>query len=423
MSSPTTREQRKTIIAGAVGNALEWYDFAVYGLFAPIIGKLFFPSDDQFASLLSAFGVFAVGYAARPVGGLILGYIGDKFGRKPALILSVILMGLATTSIGVLPDHAQLGTSAAFLLVALRIFQGISVGGEFAGSIVFLAESAPPERRGYFASWPETGAIFGFLLGSGVAALVGNIVGEQALHDWGWRIPFLLGGVIAILALLARRNLPESPAMLDAEPIGASPVIVAFRDHWRSILHLVSLVLCISIGFFMIFTYAISYMTEYMHVSTARALDISTINLFVMLLVTPLGGALSDRVGRKPILYFVTIGTLVLAWPLWWLMHQEHFAWILAGQLGFAILFGLGYAVITVAIAELLPARVRCTAVSIGYNLCLGVFGGTAPLIATYLVHRTSDDFAPVYYLMLAAVVSLIATFRMPEMAGKPLPR
>jgi MHS family proline/betaine transporter-like MFS transporter len=178
---------RRTVLAGAIGNVLEWYDFAVYGYLAPVIGTLFFPADDPFASLLSAFGVFAVGYAARPLGGAVLGEIGDRIGRKPALILSVVMMGVATSAIGLLPDYARIGIAAPMLLVALRIVQGISVGGEYSGSIVFLAEQAPPERRGYFASWPMFGSVGGFLLGSAVGALVSSIAGEAEAGAGGSR--------------------------------------------------------------------------------------------------------------------------------------------------------------------------------------------------------------------------------------------
>lgn len=195
-ATPNPAGQR-TVLAGAIGNVLEWYDFAIYGYFAPIIGTLFFPADDPLASLLAAFGVFAVGYAARPLGGAAFGHIGDKIGRKPALILSVMMMGAATSAIGLLPDHAEIGTTAALLLVALRIAQGLSVGGEYPGSIVFLAEHAPPERRGYLASWPMFGSVGGFLLGSGLGALVSSMLDDAAMHAWGWRIPFLLGALIA----------------------------------------------------------------------------------------------------------------------------------------------------------------------------------------------------------------------------------
>ncbi len=413
----------RNILSGTVGNVLEWYDFAVYGTLAPIIGKLFFPADDPISSLLAAFGVFALGYIARPLGGVLLGHIGDKVGRKRSLILSVMMMGACTTLIGVLPTHAEVGALAAFLLLGLRILQGLSVGGEYPGSIVFLAEHSPPGRRGFFASWPMFGSTAGFLLGSALTALLTSLIGDAALEAWGWRVPFLLGAVIAVLGAYFRRNMSEPPALAEAEVLQDVPVIAAFKHNWRTILQIMALSLVNAVGFYLLWVYAISYLVDIMHVSTASALDVNTLSLVVMMPVITLAALLSDRIGRKPLLYFVAVGSLLLACPLWWLMHHEDFAVILAAQVGFAILFGAGYAGLSAVMVEILPASVRCSASAIGYNLCMGLFGGTAPLVATFLVERTADDFTPAYYLMAVALISLIATVRLSETAFKPLPR
>jgi MFS transporter, MHS family, proline/betaine transporter len=416
-----TAAGRRTGFAGAIGSLLEWYDFTVYGFLAPILGKLFFPAEDQVASLLAAFGVFAIGYAARPLGGAIFGHIGDKLGRKPGMIISAMMMGLATLGIGVLPDHAQIGTAAALLLVVLRILQGLSVGGEFTDSVVMLAEQAPDDRRGFVASWAEMGGIVGMLLGSGVGAVTSSVLGEAAMLAWGWRIPFLLGAVIAVYSVILRQQITESPALEHIERAAGSPVIVALRDHWRPILRMVCLLLMQGIGFYMVFVYAASYLTEQMHVTTARALDINTLALLAMLASAPLAAIASDHFGRKPILYFVVVATFILAWPLWALMHHQNFALILTGQIGFGVLMGLAFGVTPATMIEMLPTEVRCSGVAIGYNLCFGMFGGTTPLIATYLVARTADDFAPVYYLVAVTLVSFFVLLGLPETARKPL--
>lgn len=423
MSSITLQAEtgRRTGFAGAIGSLLEWYDFTVYGFLAPILGKLFFPSDDPTASLLAAFGVFAIGYAARPIGGAIFGHVGDRFGRKPAMIISAVMMGLATLGIGFLPDHAQIGTAATFLLVALRIVQGLSVGGEFTGTIVMLAEQAPADRRGFVASWAEMGGIVGMILGSAVGALVSSVLGSAEMHAWGWRIPFLLGAVIAVFGVVLRRHITESPVLLQAAREAASPVLVALRHHWRQILQMVVLLLMQAVGFYMVFIYAASYLTEQMHVSTARALDINTLSLVAMLVAAPAAAIASDRFGRKPILYFVMVATGLLALPLWGLMHHQNFVVILCGQMALGVVMGMAYGVTPATMIEMLPAEVRCSGVAIGYNLCLGLFGGTTPLVATYLVTRTADDYAPAYYLILAALVSFIALLGMTETARKPL--
>ncbi len=412
---------RRTSLAGTIGSLLEWYDFTVYGFLAPILGKLFFPADDPLASLLAAFGVFAIGYATRPLGGAVFGHIGDKFGRKPAMIISSVMMGLATLGIGLLPVHAQIGTTAAVLLVVLRIFQGFSVGGEFTDSVVMLAEHAPNERRGFVASWAEMGGIVGMLLGSGIGALTSSVLGEAEMQAWGWRIPFLFGAVIAVFSVVLRRQITESPALAHVVRAAGSPVVAALRHHWRPILRMVCLLLMQGIGFYMVFVYAASYLTEQMHVTTARALDINTLAFLAMLAGAPVAAIVSDRLGRKPVLYFVVVATFVLAWPLWALMHHQNLALILTGQIGFGLLMGLAFGVTPATMIEMLPTEVRCSGVAIGYNLCFGMFGGTTPLIATYLVARTADDFAPAYYLMAVTLVSFIVLLGLPETARKPL--
>lgn len=412
--SPTASRYRSTLLAGTVGNVMEWYDFAIYGSLAPVLGKQFFPSNDPLSSTLATFGVFAAGYAARPAGGAILGHIGDRFGRKPALTISVLAMGAATCAIGLLPTHASAGALAAVLLVILRIVQGLSVGGEFTGSITYLVEHAQARRRGLVAALPQFGCIGGFLLGAVVSAVVAGQLSETALNTWGWRIPFLSGSLIAALGLIFRRKMSESP-MLSHESRLHAPIVAAVRDHWRRILNVVFLIMPGSIGFYLVFVYITSYLTEHMHQSTAAALDINSWGLLLMFLLTLPGACLSDRFGRKPLLYLVTFGMLLFSWPLWWLIHQPQLGYILFGQLGFAAMFGLGFAVFPVTMAEMFPSNVRCIATSIAYNATVAVLGGTTPLVATYLVDRTGDDFAPVWYLMAFAALSLLAVLRLSE--------
>ena len=286
---------------------------------------------------------------------------------------------------------------------------------------MFLAEHAPTGRRGYFASWPMFGSVVGFLLGSASVALLSNVLGEAADAGLGWRIPFLTGCLIALFGFYVRRKLLESDAFGQTRASSVAPIVIAFRSHWRTMLRIVGLSLVNAVGFYLLAVYAASYLTDRMHVSTASALDVNTLSLVVMMPAVTLSALLSDRIGRKPILYFTAIGSLVMAWPLWWLMHHQTFWLILAGQAGFAVLYGAGYAGLSAVAVELLPTDVRCSATSIGYNLCMALFGGTTPLVATWLVQRTADDFMPAYYLMAAAAVSLLTTIGLKETAGKPL--
>lgn len=406
---------KRTIVTGAAGNLMEWYDFAIYGYMVPIISVLFFPSDDPVASLIATFSAFAAGYFARPLGGIIFGHIGDKIGRKAVLTLSVTLMGISTFLIGLLPDASQIGTTAAVLLVILRIFQGISVGGEYTGSVTFVLEHAPAGHRAFATSWIAVGAVLGFVIGSGVGALMLSVFTQEELHDWAWRLPFLSGIVIAFAGYLIRRHAPEPPKPAHAEQLDAHPLIVAFRDEWRSMLKIIALVLAGNAGFYMMFVYATSFLTAHMHVSEVTAMDINTANLFVLALVIPLAGWLADRVGRKPILFTAVIGLIVLSWPLFWLMHHDSALYIFVGQLGFAVIFGLTFGVNPAVLGEILSHRVRVTAFSLAYSLCLAIFGGTVPAIATWLVERTANDFAPVWYLMVLSCITFIALLRIPE--------
>lgn len=412
---------RTNALAGAVGNVMEWYDFAVYAYMAPVISQLFFPSGDHFASLLATYGAFAAGYLSRSLGALAFGHIGDKVGRKLVLVTSVSLMGVSTVAIGFLPNASQIGPLAAVLLVLLRILQGFSVGGEYTGSTAFIVEYAPAKRRAFYASWVLCGSFGGFLLGSASATLLNNLFDQSELQNWAWRLPFLAGALIAVAALVLRRHIEEPPAPNYMEEWERSPVVIAFTDYWRDILKVIGLSLSINVGFYMMFVYATDYLTRRMHVSTAAAMDINT---FCMTIITvlPLAFALlSDRIGRKPILLSGTIGTIVFSWPLFWLMHHANPTLVLLGQLGFAVLFSWAYAPNPAALAEILPHRVRVSVLSIGYNVSLSVFGGTTPLVAAYLVKRTADDFAPVYYLMALAVFSLIAVLLIPETKGKSM--
>lgn len=421
MNEGDERTARRLIVAGVAGNVMEWYDFAVYGYFAQTIGQHFFPSKDPIASLIAAFGVFAAGFLMRPVGGLVFGHIGDRTGRKAALTLSVIAMAVPTFLIGLLPDYAQIGVVASVLIVILRLVQGLSVGGEYTTSVVFLVEGAAPGRRGLTGSWSVFGAVAGILLGSAVGAILTSILPQDTMYAWGWRVPFLLGLAVGLSGLYIRRRIPEAQVQSVDEKPATSPVVEAFRTEWRAMLRVAGFNVLNAVGFYMIFVYVVTYLRQIVHVEAATALDINTINMVILLLLIPAAGALSDRVGRKPLLIVSALGTLVLAWPLFWMMHHPHFAVILLGQMGFAVLIGLFLGVCPATMVEAFPARVRCSALSVGYNLCLGVLGGTTPLVVTYLIARSHDDLSPAFYLMAAATLSLAVILSLRETAMLPL--
>ena len=408
----------KLIAAGLIGNVLEWYDFAIYGYFAAAIGRHFFPSEDPVAQLLSAFAVFALGYLVRPIGGALIGHIGDTYGRRMALTVSVVAMAVPTFLMGILPGYDRLGLAAPVILVILRMIQGLSVGGEYTSSMVFLVEHASEGRRGFMGAVTCCGTTIGILLGSGIGAATAALMTPETLEAWGWRIPFLLGIIVGIAGFVLRRHVTDNTPTERGE---RSPFVETVREHWRLVVRLAGLSMFNGVVFYVMFVYAASWIQTADGIAPAHALAINTLSMSLLLPALLISGWASDRVGRKPVLLLAAILTVIAALPLFWVMYHPTPALIFVGQTGFGVLIGMYSGAQATAMVELAPSRIRCTAVALGYNVCLGVFGGLSPLVATWLVERTADQLAPAYLIMAAAVVSFVAALGMPETYRKPL--
>ena len=407
MDQDSRAKQRCAILAGIVGNVMEWYDFTVYGYFAAVIGRQFFPAEDPISSLLAAFGVFAAGFLMRPFGSLVFGHIGDKMGRKAALTASVALMAVPTFLIGLLPTYRQIGIAGSALLVLLRLVQGLSVGGEYTTSAIFLVERSTPGHRGFLGSFGPFGACGGVLLGSAIGALVTSVLEPASVQSWGWRVPFVLGISVGLFGLYLRRQLvADQPTPQAGVRPAASPGTEAFRTEGRSIARLVGLNAAYAVGFYLCFVYITTYLRQTDHVSASKALDINTISIVALILLIVPAGALSDYLGRKPMLLAGTGGLFVMSWPLFWMMHHTSTWVILLGQLGFAILIACFAGTSPAAMVELVPNRLRCTVLSVGYNLGFGILGGLTPMVAIYTINRSHDDLSPAFLLMAAAAVS-----------------
>ncbi|KZM49632.1 MFS transporter [Labrenzia sp. OB1] len=407
----------RKIVAGTVGNTLEWYDFAVYGYLAPILAQQFFPNSNPTVSLISTFGVFAAGFLMRPIGSLLLGHIADKAGRSRALLLSVALMAIPTTLIAFLPTYETIGIGAPIALTLLRLLQGLSVGGEYTGSSVYLYEIAPRQRRSFIVSWALVGAVFGILLGSGVAALATGLLPADELGTWGWRIPFAFGLLVGLTGFMIRSrsslddtDLPPSPH----DPVSV-PVKEVVRNHTPALLRTIACNILNGVGFYLTFVFLTSYLVDYSKLTESRALTINTGVMVVFMLILPCVGYLADRTNRRSLMLIGSGGVAVLAWPMFWLLHHPDTLMVVAGQLGLTIVLAFFFAPLMTAMIAQFPRSIRVTGYSLGYNIPLAIFGGTAPLVATFLIDKTHLQLAPAFYLVAAGVLTFLVVLFMPD--------
>jgi len=418
------KKHSKTLFAGMIGNVLEWYDFVVYGFLAAIIGELFFPSEDPMVSLLKSFGVFAVGFIMRPVGAVLFGHIGDKYGRKQALTISIIMMAVSTTAIGLLPTYAQIGILAPTLLVVLKLFQGLSVGGEYTTSVSFIVEHAPKNRRGLFGSVGILGAVVGILLGSASGALITKVLPEDDLYSWGWRVLFFTGILLGLVGYYVRKNIDETPKFLELEyeeMIDKQPVIDVFKKAYKEFIKTFSLSTFQAVGFYTIFVYIANHLSVFVKMPKSTALTINTISMIVLAVLIPFFGWLSDRIGRKPIILFSTGFTILTAYPLFKFISSGGVENALIGQIVFAVVVAGFMSILPTTLVEIFPTEIRNSGYSIGYNLPFAIFGGTAPLISTYLIKITDNINSPAFYLIFAAIVAFIAGLTLKETSKEPL--
>jgi MHS family proline/betaine transporter-like MFS transporter len=423
---PISAGLTRTVAAGAIGNVLEWYDFGLFGFFAPVISRLFFPSHDELASLVGTYGIFATGFLMRPLGGVVFGYIGDRMGRKRALELSVLLMAVPTTLMALLPTYAQAGVVSSILLTLFRLLQGLSVGGEYIGSMSFLSEHAPPSRRAFLGSFSSSSVILGSLLGSGIAALLTGLLAEADFLAWGWRLPFVGGILIGLVGFWLRSGVDESPSFLETRQKGGladNPIKDAVSQNLGPIAVTLGLTGISAVGFYLPFVWLPTWLSRINRppLAESKALTASTIALLALLILTPLTALLADKVGKKPMFLASAIGYAVLTFPLFLLLKSGTYSAAVLAGLVFAACNSLYSGCMAATMVELFPTRTRYSGVAIGYNAGQAILGGTAPLIATGLIELSGNKLLPAFYLILCSVMAGIASLFITEQRGQTL--
>lgn len=423
---PQPPELRHRIMAGFIGNVVEWYDFALYGYLAGIIAPLFFPSEDPTAGLIATYGVFAAGFLMRPIGAAVFGWFGDRYGRARTMQISVTMMAVPTVLLGLLPTYAQVGIVAPALLVVLRLLQGLSVGGEFSSSATYLVETAPPGRRGLTGSWANIGSMTGSLLGVGAAALVTNLFNPETVSDWAWRLPFLCGALLGGAAILIRSDLHNSERFeaQHARREETSPLLEAFTTNRRETIQ--ALIFAASYGtcYYIGFVYLPEWLSSQGLVERGHALAINTAMTLLVIPLMPLLAIIGDRWIPRRTWIAVAIGALtLLAWPLqeWMLLSGGALASVVvAHALTFALLsvpLGSGPALFV----EMFPERDRLSGYSVAFNIGLGIFGGLTPMIATALIDATGIATAPALYMTFAGACAVVTLFFIPDRSRAPL--
>ncbi len=412
----------QSLAAGAIGNLLEWYDFGLYGFLAPVIGRLFFPSHDHVASLMFVYGGFAIGFAVRPLGGVVFGHIGDRIGRHAVLILSVVLMGAATTLIGFLPTYKSIGIAAPLLLLMVRIFQGFSVGGEFTGSVAYLVETAPRGHRGFAGSFANIGSMGGSLLAAAVAALTLNLASKAALDHGVWRAPFLIGGVIAIFAIIIRSRLTETGYQPEAETAPKFPLKEAFVQNPRLMIVAMLFTAGYGVSFYLSMVFLPSFAGTFGDISVAQALPVNTVAQALALILVPLSGWLTDHViTRRSMLILAFGSTLVLAIPAFILAHGGGIGGFWAAQLALGIAMSFVMGAEPAMMTEIFPSKYRLSGYSVAFNIGLGIAGGTAPIVVLGLIKLTGIKIAPSWYLVFGAALAAGAIALLQDRSREPL--
>lgn len=403
-ADPTTL--KRAVAAGVVGHFVEWYDYGVYAYVATFLAAAFFDNSDPTAALLAVFATFAVAFFARPVGGLVFGSLGDRIGRQRCLATVVVLMSASTFAIGILPTHAQVGVLAPVLLLTARLLQGFSAGGEIAGASSFINEYAPANRRGVLSSLLPAASATGLLFGATLMLLLNTSLSETSMASWGWRVPFLIALPLGLIGLYLRLKIEDTPMfralVMTAKP-DPTPIRSSITQQFKPLAIAFGATLTYGVGFYTVMSYMPTYLKEVTGFGAAQMFGITCAMLITHIIALPLWGALSDRLGRKPVLLGGSIALIAVTYPAFRLIAEGGTAVAVLGVALMGAIIAAGAAPLFAFMSEMFPTRVRASSVSIGYNASVMLFGGTAPFIATFLIGQTGSKVAPSFYLIAAA--------------------
>jgi MFS family permease len=413
------------VAAATIGNALEWYDFMVFGYLAGVVSQLFFPSSSQYGSLLAATATFGVGFFMRPIGGVLIGMYADWRGRKSAMQLIIMLMAGSMALMAFAPTYAAIGIGAPLIILLARLIQGFATGGEFASSTAFLVELAPANRRGFFGSWQMFGQVLAMVGGTAMGAFITSALSPELLNTWGWRLPFLLGMLIAPVGFWIRRYVSEPEAFVEARSDSEhrSPLREVCSRHRRALLTSMGLIASGTVSTYILSVYMPIFATQQLGLSFSQAFTAQCIGGLGLMAMVPLFGLLSDRIGRKPLIMAGISLKLVLLYPLiWWITTHPSFSHLLImfSVLGIATAAYTGS--ISTLLAEQFPIAVRSTGMSLAYNVAVMMFGGTASFVVTWLIHATGTPMSMAWYLMSAMVVGLVSSWFVLQAPVQPDP-
>ena len=419
-----SKTRNKVVAASFIGNFVEWFDYAVYGYLAVTITAVFFPESDPTTGLMLTFALFAVSFFVRPLGGFVWGHLGDKIGRREALSWSILIMSAATFCMAFIPSYDTIGIWAPIMLLVIRVVQGFSASGEYAGATAFLVEYAPSNRRGLYAAVVPASTAAGLLLGSLMAAVLTGVLDAGQMESWGWRLPFLLAAPMGLIGRYIRTRLEESPVFTELakqDTAEATPVGALFTNHWRQLIQAVGAVLLNAVGFYVILSYMPTYLSNELGLAETASYAATTVALATYIGFIFVTGMLSDKYGRRKVLMTASILFVLLTVPAFMLLDTGNFLVIVLVQILLGGMLSLNDGTLPSYLAEMFPTRVRYSGFAVSFNLSNALFGGTAPFVATLLIATSGSLLAPGWYLMAAAMVSLVAVALSAETSKKPL--